>query len=111
MASYAELIVDQGSDFNTILTLTDDNTNLPINVLGYSISANVKRSYYSVNNSAVFTTTINDAANGNVTISLSSSVTKDVKPGRYVYDVKVTSPSNSVTRIVEGILTLTPRVS
>lgn len=111
MAAYAELIVDQGSTFNTILTLADDNTNLPIDVAGYLINANIKKSYYSVNNTAVFTSTINDSANGNVTISLSSGITSNIKAGRYVYDVKVTSPANVVTRIVEGILTVTPRVS
>lgn len=111
MASYAELIVDQGSTFNTILTLTDDTTNLPINVSGYIINSNIKKSYYSTNNTAVFTATINDAANGNVTISLSSNVSTNIKAGRYVYDVKATSPANVVTRIVEGILTVTPRVS
>lgn len=111
MAAYAELIVDQGSTFNTILTLTDDTTNLPINVANYIINANIKKSYYSINNTAVFASTINDASNGNVTISLSSSVSSNIKAGRYVYDVKVTSPASIVTRIVEGILTITPRVS
>lgn len=111
MASYAELIVDQGSTFSTILTLTDDTTNLPINVSGYSINANIKKSYYSANNTAIFTSTINDAGNGNVTISLTSDTSVNIKSGRYVYDVKVTSPVNVVTRIVEGILTVTPRVS
>jgi hypothetical protein len=111
MASYAELIVDQGSTFSTILTLTDDTTNLPINVSGYSINANIKKSYYSANNTAVFTSVINDAANGNVTISISSEVSTNIKAGRYVYDVKISSPANVVTRIVEGIVTITPRVS
>ena len=111
MASYAELIVDQGSTFSTILTLTDDTTNSPINVSGYSINANIKKSYYSANNTAIFTSTINDAGNGNVTISLTSDSSVNIKSGRYVYDVKVTSPVNVVTRIVEGILTVTPRVS
>ena len=111
MASYAELIVDQGSTFNTILTLTDDTTNLPINVSGYSINANIKKSYYSVNNTAIFTSTINDAPNGNVTISISSGTSSNIKAGRYVYDVKITSPGSIVTRVIEGILTVTPRVS
>jgi len=111
MASYAELIVDQGTTFSTILTLSDDTTNLPINVLGYLISANIKKSYYSANNTASFSSTINDAANGNVTISLSAATTAGIKPGRYLYDVKTTSPGNVVLRVVEGILTITPRVS
>ena len=111
MASYAELIVDQGSTFSTILTLTDDTTNLPINVSGYSINANIKKSYYSANNTAVFTSVINDAANGNVSISLSADTSLKIKAGRYVYDVKTKSTGNVVTRIIEGILTVTPRVS
>lgn len=111
MASYAELIVDQGSTFSTILTLTDDTTNLPINVSGYSINANIKKSYYSANNTASFVTVINDAANGNVSISLSYDVSVNIKAGRYVYDVKTTTPGNVVNRIIEGILTVTPRVS
>ena len=111
MASYAELIVDQGSTFSTILTLTDDTTNLPINVSGYSINANIKKSYYSANNTAVFTSVINDAANGNVSISLSADTSLNIKAGRYVYDVKTTSTGHVVTRIIEGILTVTPRVS
>jgi len=111
MASYAELIVDQGSTFSTILTLTDDTTNLPINVSGYSINANIKKSYYSANNTAVFTSVINDAANGNVSISLSADTSLNIKAGRYVYDVKTKSTGNVVTRIIEGILTVTPRVS
>lgn len=111
MATYAELIIDQGSTFNTILTLTDDTTNLPINVTNYSISANIKKSYYSANNTASFTPIINDAINGNVTISLDASTTSNIKAGRYLYDVKIKSPTNIVTRIIEGIVTITPRVS
>jgi hypothetical protein len=110
MATYAELIVDQGSSFNTILTLTDDVSNLPINVGGYTINANIKKSYYSTNNTAVFTATINDAATGNVQISLSAASTTSIKAGRYVYDVKI-SLAGVTTRIIEGILTVTPRVS
>lgn len=111
MASYAELIVDQGSTFSTILTLTDDTTNLPIDVTGYSINANIKKSYYSSNNTAIFTSVINDSTNGNVTIYLSSDATTNIKAGRYLYDVKISSPSSVVTRIIEGIITITPRVS
>jgi hypothetical protein len=79
--------------------------------MGYSVNANIKKSYYSVNNTATFTSTINDAANGNVTISISSGTSSNIKAGRYVYDVKITSPASVVTRVIEGILTVTPKVS
>ena len=48
-------------------------------------------SCYSTNNTAVFTATINDAATGNVQISLSAANTTSIKAGRYVYDVKISS--------------------
>jgi hypothetical protein len=31
--------------------------------------------------------------------------------GRYVYDVELTDTSNSISRIVEGIVTVTPQVT
>lgn len=111
MAAYAELILDQGTTFNTIITVTDDTTNLPVNVTNYVISANIKKSYYSANNTSEFQTTINDAANGNISISMTASNSALIKAGRYLYDVKITSPANSITRVVEGIVTVTPRVS
>lgn len=111
MAAYAELVLDQGTTFNTLLTITDDTTNLPINVSGYSINANIKKSYYSSNVTASFVPVVNDAANGNVSITMSAGVTSNIKSGRYVYDVKISSPLGVVTRIVEGIITITPKVS
>lgn len=111
MAAYAELVLDQGTTFNTIITVTDDTTNLPVNVTNYIISANIKKSYYSANNTSSFQTIINDAANGNISISMTSSNSALIKAGRYLYDVKITDPNNVATRVVEGILTITPRVS
>ena len=37
--------------------------------------------------------------------------TANVTPGRYVYDVKITSPASVVTRVVEGIVTVLPSVT
>jgi|688.fasta_scaffold569328_2 hypothetical protein len=111
MAAYAELVLDQGTTFNTIITVTDDTTNLPVNVTNYIVSANIKKSYYSANNTSSFQTTINDAANGNISISMTASESALIKSGRYLYDVKITSPGNVVTRVIEGIITITPRVS
>ena len=98
-------------DFKDICLVPASITNISINVSGYSINANIKKSYYSANNTASFVSTINDAANGNVSISITSDISTNIKAGRYVYDVKLKSPTNVTTRIVEGILTITPRVS
>lgn len=111
MAAYAEIILDQGTSFSTIINISDDTTNSPVNIDSYIISANIKKSYYSANNTASFETSINDAVSGNLVISMSAANSSVIKPGRYVYDVKIKSPANVVTRVVEGILTVTPKVS
>ena len=49
-----------------------------------------------------FTTTITDASNGQISISLSSTQTAAIsKPGRYVYDVVINSGTVK-TRVIEG---------
>jgi hypothetical protein len=45
-----------------------------------------------------------------VTLSLSSNATANIVAGRYVYDVEVTV-ANSVYRVAEGIVTVTPQVT
>jgi hypothetical protein len=44
-------------------------------------------------------------------MSLNSAVTANIRAGRYLYDVKMTDTDNITTRVVEGILTVTPQVS
>ena len=108
--AYTDLYIDQGTDFQTVFDLiADDGT--PIDITGYSFAGQIKKSYYSSNANASFTITVIDAANGNTVISLDSSNTANVFPGRYVYDIKMTDASSITTRILEGIVTFTPGVT
>ena len=107
---YAELTIDQGATFESSLDLVDDD-GAAINVAGYVFSGQIRKSYYSLNPTANLTLNIVNAANGNVNIFLSSATTANIKAGRYVYDVKMTDTTNTVTRIVEGIITVTPQVT
>lgn len=108
--SYAELTVDQGSTFeSTIDLVTDDGA--VINVAGYVFTGQIRKSYYSTNPTANLTLSIVDAANGNVKVSISAANTANIKAGRYLYDIKMKDTSNTVTRLVEGIITITPQVT
>jgi len=108
--SYAELTVDQGSTFeSTIDLVTDDGA--VINVTGYTFTGQIRKSYYSTNPTANLTMTIVDAANGNVKVSMTAANTANIKAGRYLYDIKMTDTSNIVTRLVEGVITITPQVT
>jgi hypothetical protein len=42
---------------------------------------------------------------------MTSANTSNLTPGRYVYDVIITSSANVVTRVVEGIVTVLPSVT
>lgn len=108
MASYVELFIDQGTTFRNTINLTDDNSNIPINVYGYSVSSQIRRSYYSSNITANITCVTSNISNGEITMSMTAANTANIKAGRYVFDVKTTDPSNVVTRVLEGIITVTP---
>ena len=111
MAGYTELYIDQGTSYSTFITITDDQTGAPVNVSGYSVKSQLRTSYYTANAKASFLCVITDAANGNISMSLADSQTSNISPGRYVFDVRLTSPANTYIRALEGIITLTPSVS
>lgn len=111
MSAYVEIYLDQGATFNNVINLTDDTTNTPINVSGYTVVSQLRRSYYSANASANLTCTVTDAANGEITLSMTPANTANLKPGRYLFDVKTTDIDNVVSRVLEGVITVTPSVT
>lgn len=111
MAEYVELYIDQGSDFSTTINLNDDNTNLPQNVFGYSVSSTLRRSLLSPNASGYLSCSVYDPANGEFLITLSSSNTANLRPGPYFFDVKVTDSTSTVTRLIEGVIYITPSIT
>lgn len=111
MATKANITIDQGTTFTTQIDLTDEN-NDPIDLTAYTANAEIRRWYSSSNASATFTANTGaNAAAGILTLSLTAGQTANLEFGRYVYDVTVTDASNTITRIVEGIVTVTPRVT
>jgi hypothetical protein len=107
---YAEITIDQGATFETTIDLIADD-GASINVAGYSFQGQIRKSYYSGSAAADFIIQTVNAETGNVKIHLSPETTSTIQPGRYVYDVKMTDTANVVTRIVEGIVTVTPQVT
>lgn len=111
MAAFVELYIDQGTNFNNVINITDDVTNAAVNISGYTAISQMRRSYYSANISANITCTITDAANGELTMSMTAANTANIKAGRYVFDLKVIDTSNITSRILEGIVNITPQVT
>jgi hypothetical protein len=111
MAAYVELYMDQGATFNNIITLTDDITNANLNISGYIVRSQMRRSYYSTNASANIICTLTNAVSGEVTLSLPANTTANIKAGRYLFDVETVDRDSNTVRVLEGIVTVTPRVT
>jgi hypothetical protein len=111
MSAYVELYLDQGTTFSNIINLTNDITNQSINIAGYSVSSQMRRSYYSANISANIVCTIANTSNGEIVMSMTPANTANIKPGRYVFDVKVTDTTNVISKILEGTITVLPAVT
>ena len=111
MAAYVELFVDQGANFNNVINLTDDVTNLNVNVQGYTVISQLRRSYYSANASANITCSITNAINGEISMTMDANTTANIKAGRYLFDLRITDHDSIVSRVLEGIITVTPGIS
>lgn len=109
-AGYQELFVEQGSNYSTSITL-DDSNGEPFDLTDYQSKCQMKKSYYSTNATAEFATTISSPAEGIITLTMNSNVSANIAAGRYVYDVIIKSSSNTVTRVLEGIVNIIPQVT
>ena len=111
-AGYQELFLEQGASFNTTITLDDVYGN-NYNLQNFEASSQIKRSYYSSNATAEFSTLVNGQL-GQIVLSLTSQETSNISPGRYLYDVliyDVTDTANNTIRILEGVINVTPGVT
>ena len=109
MAGFVELTLEQGANFNTVLDLKDSAGGI-LNLAGYTVAAQMRKSYYS-STATNFSITVTDAAAGQITMTMSAANTSNVSSGRYVYDVLITSGASVKTRIIEGIITVLPSVT
>jgi hypothetical protein len=112
MAAYVELTLDQGTTFNSVITIADDITNANVNISGLIVTSQMRRSYYSVNPTANFTCAISNTVVGQITLSLTAEQTANIKAGRYLFDVNLDATAqNTVIRLLEGIITVTPGIT
>lgn len=106
MAIKVNLVIDQGTDYSTNINVTDDN-DLPVVLTGYTGSAEMRK-HYSSATSYPFTVGIQT---GVVTLSMNAAVSSVITSGRYVYDCELTNSNGKTSRLVEGIVTVTPQVT
>ena len=113
MAATANLRIEQGATFNSDVTVKDTNGSA-FDLTGYTAAAKMALGYASTRTRTTISTAIaSDATTGVITISLTADQTSALDaPARYVYDVEITKTSDStVTRVIEGIITVSHNVT
>jgi len=107
MATVQNITIDQGTTFSLTLTLTNDDGTAK-DLSDYTVSSQLRKSYYTSTYTAFTTATVDST--GELTISLTAAQTSNIKAGRYVYDIEISSSAETL-RVLEGIVTVTPEVT
>ena len=103
-----DLVIDQGSDYATTLTLTKDGS--AINLTNFTGRAHIRATKES-SNYVPFVISFPDRTAGQVTMTLPSATSSSMAAGQYLYALEIESSSSVVTRIIEGNLTLTREIT
>jgi hypothetical protein len=105
MAIKANIIIDQGTDFSAIIDLQTPS-GIVYNLVGYTVAAQMRKNYSSSTATTFYCS--HSGADGQISMVLNKTATSLLDPGRYLYDIEITSPGGTVTRVVEGTATVTP---
>ena len=109
MATISNIYVDAGSTYSNIITVSASNGSA-LDLTGYSVASQMRKSYQS-STAYAFTASIYNATAGKVRLQLTDEQSEAIPAGRYLYDVETESPSGTRTRVVEGIVTVTPQIT
>ena len=104
------LLMEKGTDFDATFNIQNEDNTTPLNLTGYTAEAKLKKSYYAAASTS-FVVEFVDRYNGILKISLTNSTSSGLDPRRYVYDIVLTSPQSVKTRVIEGIIEVTPGVT
>jgi hypothetical protein len=103
------IVVDRNANFDVTFFITNkDGT--PLNMVGYTGEAAFKKSYNATTSVPVSLVFVNRTA-GEIGLSMTAAETAALDRRRYVYDILLTSPQGYKTRVIEGIVEVTPGVS
>ena len=69
------------------------------------------RKSYSSSQMFEFTASIHNATQGKIKLEMTDAQTSLIPSGRWLYDIEINSPDNKKSRVVEGIVTVTPQIT
>ena len=101
--------MEQGATFSRQLTVKEDGS--AMDLTGYSVASKFRSTHDSSTVVGIFTCTITSASGGVISMAMTASTTADIEEGIYKYDLEITSGSGTVTRLLEGDITVNPEVT
>ena len=111
MAVYVNNItVNSGDNFYRDFYL-DEVDGSSLDLTGYSAAAQMRKHPESNKVVATFNVSFVDRTEGRIRLSLNPSITKDIKSGRYCYDVLFTDTSGKKSIVLEGQVIVSPDMS
>ncbi len=116
MSAKYNLVCEQATTFNFQFVIQNEVNGVvtPWNLTGYTATMTV-RPFVGSNTTTLVASTSNgrivlDGVNGRITVNIASTVTDDLTPSRYSYDLVVNSGS-TITRVLEGRFVVTGGVT
>ena len=111
MAVYvSNITIPVGEDFEQVFNLENAIDNSSFNLNNYTAKSHLKKHPESLNIAATFEVSFPNRQDGEIMLSLGSSITSTLKPGRYSYDVLINNGVKS-KRAVEGSALVTAGVT
>jgi hypothetical protein len=108
-----DLLIPQGATFSRVIRWKADNAN--VNLTGYTARMQLRTSAEAITALEDLTTenggiTLGGTA-GTITLSLTATETAALPATRAVYDLELISSGGVVTRLVEGVATITRNIT
>jgi hypothetical protein len=112
-----ELILPQGATFIYEVTYKDPDTDLPINLTGYSARMQIREkvdsttTLYSALSTGVSPAIVITAGSGLVVLTIPATTTAAFTFKKAVFDLEIQSTAGVVTRLVKGTILLDKEVT
>lgn len=102
------IVIEQGTDYQEVFTVNNPDGS-PLDLTGHTGVAKMRKFPDSAASTPFGVGIVSSA--GQVVVSLANTITKDLKAGRYYYDVMITSSVGKKTKVVDGMVLVNPSES
>ena len=112
-ATTYDILIEQGATFSQLVTYKESG--VAINLTGYTARMQVRATLESASTLVELTTANSRIAlggtAGTITLTISATDTAALTSGRGVYDLELVSGSGIVTRLLQGVATISRNVT